>query len=89
MKKAVYCLENNEIFQRAVLCEPQLGKRGLYPLTSTKESGNTVRKMMNFLAFVDGKLDTLEIAEKIGVPIWELESEIDKLVAAELLKIQI
>lgn len=78
-RKAIECLEQNFIPQRLTLCEPQLGKRNLYPTISTKSSGATVRVMMNFLAYVDGKSDALAIAEKIGVPFWELWETIQKL----------
>jgi aminopeptidase-like protein len=78
-RKAIECLEQNFIPKRLTLCEPQLGKRNLYPTISTKSSGATVRVMMNFLAYVDGESDALAIAEKIGVPFWELWETIQKL----------
>ena len=46
-----------------VLCEPQLGKRGLYPSISTKESGEKVRNMMNFISYCDGSNSILEISK--------------------------
>ena len=46
-----------------VNCEPQLGKRGLYPTISTKESGNIVRKMMDFISYCDGTNSILEISK--------------------------
>lgn len=79
LRKAITCLEVNEIVSPAVLCEPQLGKRGLYPTISTKNSGNQVRDMMNFLAYCDGSLNSLQIAEKINVPLWKLIDTIEKL----------
>jgi len=48
------------------LCEPQLGKRGLYPTLSTRDSGRQVRSMMNVLAYADGEHDLLAIAHQIG-----------------------
>lgn len=79
LKKSIECLELNETLCSAVLCEPQLGKRGLYPTISTKSSGSEVRDMMNFLAYCDGSSSNLEIAEKINIPLWELEGTIEKL----------
>lgn len=55
-----------------VLGEPQLGSRGLYPTLSTKSSTASVRTTMNLLAYSDGTHSLLEIAEIIGVPMWEL-----------------
>ena len=87
LQKAIECLELNEKLRATVCCEPQLGKRGLYPTISTKASGAVVRDMMNFLAYADGKLSTLEIAEKINVPLWELTETIGKLKREKILEL--
>lgn len=87
LKKAIECLEQNEVLRPTVLCEPQLGKRGLYPTISTKESGAQVEDMMNFLAYADGMLSNLEIAELISVPLWKLKDTISKLKAEGVLEV--
>lgn len=87
LKQSIECLESNETLKMTVLCEPQLGKRGLYPTISTKNSGATVRNMMNFLAYCDGFSTNLEIAEKINTPLWELIDTIKKLKSADLLSV--
>ncbi len=79
LRKAIDCLEFNEVLRPTVRCEPQLGKRGLYPTISTKSSGSQVRDMMNFLAYSDGNLSSLEIAEKIGVFLLDIRDIIKKL----------
>ena len=86
LRQAIECLEANETLQTTVLCEPQLGKRGLYPTISTKDSSAIVRNMMNFLAYCDGSLTNLEIAEKINVPLWSLKQTILELKAENLLR---
>lgn len=86
LQKSIECLESNEVLEKTVLCEPQLGKRGLYPTISTKNSGSIVRNMMNFLAYCDGTSTNLEIAERINVPLWEIEGTIKSLKAEGLLK---
>ena len=40
----IKAFENNKVYKTTVLCEPQLGKRGLYPTISTKESNDQVKK---------------------------------------------
>ncbi len=50
-----------------VFCEPQLGKRGLYPNISTKQSGKIVKNMMNFISYCDGSNSILEISEICGI----------------------
>jgi len=79
LKKAIECLELNERLRTTVYCEPQLGKRGLYPTVSTRSTGFQVKNMLNLLAYSDGELSTLEIAEKINVPLWELAETIETL----------
>jgi aminopeptidase-like protein len=66
LKDCLEIIEANRVWRTPVLCEPQLGRRGLYPLTSTRESGDSVRDMMNLLAYADGKSDLLGIAEIIN-----------------------
>jgi len=86
LKKSIQCLEINETLTTTVLGEPQLGKRGLYPTIGTKEGGKVVQNMMDFLAYCDGVSSNLEIAEKIKVPLWELNDIINQLKAEQLLK---
>ena len=87
LRKSIECVELNERLRTTVYCEPQLGKRGLYPTISTKSSGTLVSNMMNFLAYCDGTLSTLEIAEKIDVPLWELTKTIEDLKKKQLLEL--
>jgi aminopeptidase-like protein len=68
LRQAIEVIEGNVVPRVTVLCEPQLGKRGLYPNISTKESGATVRAMMNTISCCDGTRSLLEIAELIGEP---------------------
>jgi aminopeptidase-like protein len=70
-----------------VLCEPQLGKRGLYPNLSTKESGKQVRDMMNLIAYADGKYDLIDIANIVGVSAIKLIPIVEKLIDADLLEV--
>jgi aminopeptidase-like protein len=83
--QCIRCIEHNETLKLTVLCEPQLGKRGLYPTLSTKESGKQVRDMMNLIAYSDGKHSLLDIADEIGVPMWNLCHVVDRLKAHNLL----
>jgi aminopeptidase-like protein len=82
----IECIEKNEIFQATNLCEPQLGKRGLYPTLSTLESHENVDRMMNLLAYSNGQDTLLEIAEKIKTPMWLLIPVVKTLLDHNLLK---
>lgn len=81
LRRAIEILERNVYPKTTVLCEPQLGKRGLYPTLSTKTSGAQVRAMMNLISCCDGSLSLLEIANLIKEPFWELAVLVDKLIA--------
>ncbi len=78
-------LEANRCYRTSGPCEPQLGRRGLYPTLSTKDSAAQVRSMMNFLAYADGQRDLLAIAEIIGVPAVELIPLAEQLLQADVL----
>jgi aminopeptidase-like protein len=86
IKRTIIALEKNRTYQVQCLGEPQLGKRGLYPTISTKNSGNEVRNMMNFIAYCDGKYDLFDIQDKIGISIDELFLIAEKLENSELIK---
>lgn len=79
LMRCLQCIEADFVPRATVPCEPQLGKRGLYPTLSTKESGMTVRGMMNLLAYADGTRSLLEIAELINQPMWDLMPIADRL----------
>ena len=36
------------------MCEPQMGKRGLYPTLSTKNENKLTQSYMDFLQYADG-----------------------------------
>jgi len=89
IKRALECIEENCFPRVTQLCEPQLGKRGLYPAMSTKDTSALVSTMMNLLAYADGKRDLLDIAEVIGVSLWEMTPIISRLVDHGLLEFSI
>jgi aminopeptidase-like protein len=85
LRRAIEALERDCRPRATILCEPQLGKRGLYPTLSTKTSGAEVRLMMNLLSLADGKTGLIDIAERCGAPVWEFYPLVDKLAAHGLL----
>lgn len=86
-RKCILGLEYNRFYQVTCLCEPQLGKRGLYPTESYKGSANAVRTMMNLIAYADGTMDLIDISNQIHAPIDELIPIVERLVDEKLLKI--
>ena len=85
IRKAIEAIERNKKYKITVLCEPQMGKRGLYPTLSTKGTNKEVLLMMNFISFCDGQTSLLEIAESLNLPIWELYELVNKLESHSLI----
>ena len=87
LRRAIEAVEKNKKYHVTVFCEPQMGKRGLYPTLSTKKSGEEVRLMMDLISLCDGKTFLLEVAESLNTPIWELYELIETLVSHKLLEL--
>lgn len=79
VQKCLECFERDEKLRVTVCCEPQLGKRGLYPTLGTTENKKKTENLMNLLAYADGTLTLMEIAEKINVPMWDLFEYVELL----------
>jgi aminopeptidase-like protein len=87
LKCAISLLEKNEIYKVKALCEPQLGKRGLYPTISEKSNCYKIEDIMNFIAYADGINDLIDIANIINVNVDDLDEVIYKLSQADLIEI--
>ncbi len=86
-KKIIRALEYNRCYKMKCLCEPQLGKRGLYPTLSKKNSYDDVIPMMDFIAYADGKIDLIGISNRINQPIEKLIPIVDRLLKEDLIQI--
>lgn len=72
MTGVIDALENNAVYTVKMPCEPQLGKRGLYPTTSQKGTKGDAAVLQDFLAYADGKNDLIGISDIIGCPVSKL-----------------
>ncbi len=80
MKKCIMALEYNYFYKLSCCCEPQLGKRGLYPTLSQKGNySDAALVMRELVAYADGSIDLIEISNRIRTPIDLLIPLIDKL----------
>jgi len=86
LQRCISLLEANAIFRTTCLGEPQLGRRGLYPTLSQRDSGMQVQTMMNILAYADGQCDLVSLAERIGVPAETCIPIIERLLQERLLE---
>ena len=86
LRRAIEIIEKNYIFKATIFCEPQLGRRGLYPTLATQESSDALNALWNLLSYCDGSLDLLEIANLIKQPAWKLLPLAESMVKNGLLK---
>lgn len=71
--QAISIIENNEILTSTVLCEPWLAPRGLRaPLKHGKIFDDFSKNVSNLLAYSDGTMDLLSIADLVGVSFFDL-----------------
>lgn len=82
----IEALEYNQKYQIQCLCEPQLGKRGLYPTVSQRGIYDAVKSMTNFIAYADGRNDLIDVSNMIDVPVSQLIPVVDKLLREGLIK---
>ena len=68
-KKAIDILNSKIIPRNNILCEPQMGKRGLYETISIKRKKVKSRDFMNFLQYADGTNSLSEISKLIKISI--------------------
>ena len=66
-RKLIEVLENNRTYKVKVLCEPQMGRRGLYHKISHTGRKGFTKLLMDFLAYADGTNDLVDIANILKV----------------------
>lgn len=86
MAKCIESLEFNRKYQVTCICEPQLGKRGLVPTLSNKETFRQTLAMKDILAYADGSNDIYDLSRIIGVPVELVITVLKQLLAADLVK---
>ena len=66
-KKSIEILLENIYPKYKIICEPQMGKRGLYPTLSTKTEKKLTRSYMDFLQYSDGSNSLKKISDLINL----------------------
>tara|TARA_B100001057_G_scaffold489285_1_gene575265 strand:- start:1542 stop:2831 length:1290 start_codon:yes stop_codon:yes gene_type:complete len=64
-KEAIEIIQKNIYPKATILCEPQMGKRGLYPTLSTKQKKTSSKAYLSFLQYSDGKNSINKISKLI------------------------
>lgn len=86
MTQCIDALEHNCYYEVQCYCEPQLGRRGLYPTISQKSTYNEIAAMCDFIAYADGNNDIIDISDIINVPVRDLIPIINKLLQNGLIR---
>jgi aminopeptidase-like protein len=85
LQRCIETLEMDRRYRATVLCEPQMGRRGLYSTLGTVGVSEAVATRMNILAYCDGQHGLLDLAEMTGIPIWDLQPYVDELLEHRLI----
>ena len=84
LRDCLEVLEHDRRWRAVHLCEPQMGKRGLYSSLGTRSIAEAVKTRMDILAYADGR-PLLDIAETLGRPIADLIPYVEELAAHGLI----
>jgi aminopeptidase-like protein len=86
LRKCLVTLENNRRYRMRLPCEPQLGKRGLYPNVSRRGSANEAAVLRQVIAYADGEHDVIDIANLVGAPAEDVCAIVEELRKASLIE---
>lgn len=67
LRECLEVLEANDTYVTSTPCEPQLGRRGLYPTTSDLNSYPGSQYLLDVLAYADGTRDLIALADAVGI----------------------
>lgn len=88
-KLIIFIIEHNFLIVSNVKCEPQLGKRGLYPSTSSLSSYNLELKIIDtILTYADSKHDFIDICEMLDCSIMSVAEKLVLLHQEKLIKLR-
>lgn len=85
MVQCIEALEHNETLRITTIGEPKLGKYGLVPTMSSKETYQETLIIKDVCAYADGTNDLIRLSELIEKPVREIIPVLDKLKNAGLL----
>ena len=86
MRKCIDVLENNRKYRIKTIGEPKLGKYGLVPTMSSKETYHETLILKDVCAYADGTNDLMDLSEYINKPTDEIIPVINKLKEAGLVE---
>ena len=76
MKNIIDAFESSAYPRSKIYCEPNLGKRNLYPTTSTgKNITEEINLRSNLIAYADGKRSIFEISNLLNLNLKKVFNE--------------
>lgn len=84
----VKALEADHVYVNTSLCEPNLGRRGLYPAVSTLQNKSYSRDLIDFMVYCDGRRTLVDVATILNKPIDYILTLVDALTRHELIAVQ-
>ena len=84
VKETLKLIENNIKPKSRITCEPQLGKRGMYPTISDKSNYCSVQDILNIISYCDGDNDLIDIASKCEMDYVKVIEYINKLIQEDI-----
>jgi aminopeptidase-like protein len=86
LKSCILALEACDTYETTVLGEPFMTRHGLYPTLSNADSFRRVKAMMDVIAYCDGSLDTLQLAQRVELPVSQTITLLRELENAGIVK---
>ncbi len=86
LRRCLAAIEEDVRYQAVMPCEPQLGRRGLYPTLGAAGAPASARAILDLLAYADGTRDLDELAAITGRPRADLATLAEALAAQGLLR---
>ena len=86
LSRCIEIIEADRCYRTTVLCEPQMGKRGLYTPLGMRRSDAAVKIRMQILAHCDGRTSLLDIAELLNLPVSDIVPFVDELAKHDLIR---
>ena len=84
--KLIDHVENNDYPVVSFLCEPMLGKRGMYNSLSKVGSAVSSQNLLNCIAYCDGSNSIYDLAEILSLSVSEVREIVEQLINLDLIK---
>ena len=85
LTQCIQCIELNKVYKATILCEPQMGRRGLRPTLGGSKLESDVKLLGDILAYADGNSDLLGLADQFNLSMLDMIESVNILLRENLL----